>query len=161
MPITIRIKQHPFVLSRQWTEGHRLTAGEAQALTQLFAENVRNNCAKWVERECDDGGELSAEQHLALQDRIAAYAEQYQFTARPPAPVPIGPVERHAKEIAQERGRIELGLGPDEPVPSDIVTKYEQTLEVQQEARRRASAEREAARQVLAELVRGGAPGVP
>ena len=63
----------------------------------------------------------------------------------------------HAKLLAEERGRVELGLGPDEPVPSAVAARHEQTLEVQQEARRRAGAEREAAEQALAELVGAGA----
>jgi rubrerythrin len=74
--ITIQGKQ--FSIIQPYTAGHPLTDGEAGALNQTFAENIRNNTAKWVQ-EALDGNSFDQDE---LQSKIADYAESYEFGAR-------------------------------------------------------------------------------
>lgn len=74
--ITIQGKQ--FSIPQPYTEGHPLTANEAGALNQTFAENIRNNTAKWVQ-EALDGNTFEQD---VLQSKIGDYADNYEFGAR-------------------------------------------------------------------------------
>ena len=84
-PLSIRIRTYTFSLAPRFAEGTVLTLGEAQAMNQLFCENVRNNTDQWVIAELDAGPQdagLSQDQVQELQERITAYAEAYQFLPR-------------------------------------------------------------------------------
>jgi hypothetical protein len=84
-PLSIRIRNYTFTLAPRFAEGTVLTLGEAQAMNQLFCENVRNNTDQWVIAELDRapaGATLSQAQINDLQERIRQYAEAYQFLPR-------------------------------------------------------------------------------
>ncbi len=76
--VEITIAGHPFHAPVPYSEGHQLRANEANALNQVFHENLRNNFAKKVKDAKDSG----AFDHQALQDSFLEYARNYQFGVR-------------------------------------------------------------------------------
>lgn len=64
---SVTIAGKVFTLPMPYEEGHELSAGEANALNQLFHENVRNNLASKVK-----AGEID-------QEGVSAYAQEYKF----------------------------------------------------------------------------------
>lgn len=81
MTLLIRIQQHDFTLTQRYEPGHVCSPGEAAALNQVFAENIRNNVAKWVIRELGPDKILPTDVHERLQSKISRYADSYQFRA--------------------------------------------------------------------------------
>lgn len=75
----ITIAKHVFSIPQPFAAGHVMTEGEAKALNQTFAENIRNNMAKAVETAFGEKPteELSPE---TIADYVSKYAESYQFT---------------------------------------------------------------------------------
>ena len=75
----ITIAKHVFTIPQPFVAGHVLTEGEAKALNQTFAENIRNNMANAVATAYSDKptDELSPE---TIVDYVTKYAESYQFT---------------------------------------------------------------------------------
>lgn len=74
----ITIQGKTFNIPQPYTEGHPLTANEASALNQTFAENIRNNTAKWI----TDAVEKNTFDQEDLQSKIADYADNYEFGIR-------------------------------------------------------------------------------
>lgn len=99
----ITIAGFSIVLPIRFAEGHVCNANEAKALQQTFAENVRNNMAKFVAKAKTDAGPdgLSPEVTAALHGKISDYATNYQFAARQRAE-PVDPVEREARKLARQ-----------------------------------------------------------
>jgi pyruvate/2-oxoglutarate dehydrogenase complex dihydrolipoamide acyltransferase (E2) component len=149
---TITIRGHRFVLARQWEQGHQLTDGEAAALTNLFAENVRNNVDQWVASVVGAGEELAPEDHAALQARIAAYADGYVFNPRPGLRRAESLGEQALRELATERARIRLGLGPDDLVTDEDLAVELADPKVRTQAAQAAAIRRRVAQQALADL---------
>jgi predicted nuclease with TOPRIM domain len=56
--------------------------GEAHALKQTLAENLRNNFAAAVKKELNGAESLSEEQVAKLQSEFADYATKYEFGIR-------------------------------------------------------------------------------
>ena len=108
MPLKIRIQQHDFTFPERYSEGHVCTAGEAAALNQVFAENIRNNVFNWVGRTMQEHGTsvLSPEAHSDLQGKIEDYAGQYQFRVRNRARPPTA-LESAIDEIAISQAEVE------------------------------------------------------
>lgn len=69
---SVTIQGHLFTMSAPYKVGHVLTAGEAQALNQLRAENVRNNFAARMKAAAEKGQSLG-------QSELTAYDESYAF----------------------------------------------------------------------------------
>lgn len=94
----ITIAGHKFSIPQPYAEGHVLTAGEASALNQTFAENVRNNMAKKV-KELGD----TTDAHEAVEK----YAEEYQFGVRNAAGPRVArdPVRAEAISLAKAKIR--------------------------------------------------------
>ena len=151
----IRIRGHLFEIPREWRAGHTLSPGEAQAMTQLFTENIRNNVDQWVVGEVDKaaGGQLSAGVHQELQRRIEEYVGRYEFRERPTVPPRASPLERHVQLVAEEKVRQERGLGPEEPVPAGYLGPWLNDREVREEAKKRLEIEQRVARVALEMLL--------
>lgn len=138
----IRIRQYTFTLSEPYRAGHVINAAEAQAMNSLRAENVRNNMAKVVGDELAvlaDGKLLSAEQQAELQARITDYDGKYQFVERHRPAAGLGPIEKEALTIAEERVRARFAQAGD--LPDELRIRNETlaeatTAEVQELARR-------------------------
>lgn len=155
-PITIRIRQYAFQFPSRYREGTVLTIGEAKALNQLLAENIRNNVDQWVtkaEAELPVGELIPQAIHSALQNKIASYAMKYEFRAREAKNKP-GLIEIEARELAEQEAR-QLGRGPDQEDWELVVTELMSLPKIQDEARHRAKAKREIAQQMLNELING------
>jgi hypothetical protein len=111
----IKIQDIVFACPRPYAEGHVLTAGEATALNQTFAENIRNNTAALVkarndlQERADKGEDINGSQIRSdeeLIDEFEKYARQYEFGIRSVRGVSEGrlnPVEREARKIATQQ----------------------------------------------------------
>lgn len=67
-----------FSILQPYGEGHVLTAGEASALNQTFAENIRNNFAAKV-KEAVEANTFDQE---VFQGALDDYQEEYEFGVR-------------------------------------------------------------------------------
>jgi hypothetical protein len=103
-PLRIRIRSHEFTIAPRFASGTVITLGEAQALNQLFSENVRNNVDQWVVNALDasPAGALDDTATQTLQTRIAEYAERYQFMPRTAGRLRPSAIEVEAQRIAAE-----------------------------------------------------------
>jgi hypothetical protein len=93
-----------------FAEGHTLTAGEASALNQTFAENVRNNLASKAKDKTDKEGKVTAGTPIT-QEMVDAYAAGYEFGVRAAgggSESRLSPVEREARRIAREKVEAKL-----------------------------------------------------
>lgn len=86
--------------------GHVMTQGEADAMNQLFAENLRNSFSKRIKTALDanDGKLLSPEALADFQVQMDTYASKYSFdnTSRQRAPRVVDPVERKLLKMAEQ-----------------------------------------------------------
>lgn len=114
-PRNIIIAGNQFSLAQPFDEGHVCTAGEAKALNQLFAENVRNNLAEKVKGGLDQAG-------------VTEYANSYEFSVSAPARQRLDPVEAEARKIA--KGHIRTQLASMEP-PTKIDDYEEDAIEAE------------------------------
>lgn len=78
-------------LPQPYSEGHSCTKGEADALNQTLAENVRNNLAKKVKEAPD-----------TAQTLVDTYLETYQMGARIGGVSRRDPVEKEMYAIAED-----------------------------------------------------------
>lgn len=91
---SVTIAGESVTLPEPFAEGHTCTANEAQALNQVFAENVRNNLANQVKARAD--GEDP-------QSIVDSYIKTYEFGVRSGGGGrSADPVEREAMNIARE-----------------------------------------------------------
>lgn len=111
----IVIQGYDFTIPAPFAEGHPLTANEAAAMNQLYAENVRNNSASRIKAAVkaaeEAGTEFSldttmvgeGEDAVTLRASIEDYAENYEFGARRTSTrEPVDPVQREALRIAKD-----------------------------------------------------------
>jgi len=151
-PLTIRIRNHQFALSPRFAEGTVLTLGEAQAMNQLFCENVRNNTDQWVIAAISEAGDapLPKEKLEELQSRITEYAEKYQFQPRAAIKLRATAVEVEAREVAKEMAE---GRGLRDQALEDEILRLMQDPTVQTIARERLIQQQIIAQQELARLL--------
>lgn len=154
---TIRIRQHRFYIRRSWPEGHVLTLGEAQALTQLAMENIRNNVDEWVVgRDRQQGtGQLGWEEHQGLEQKINQYADGYEFKSRRGGGAEGtggSHFDRMLRRVAEERAGSRLQLGGVSPTQREIEAEQENP-ECRAEAERRLVVEQRVAQRALEELL--------
>ena len=84
----IRVQGIIFDISAPYTEGHKLSAAEANALNQMRAENVANNVRPAVKRVAQElwgqdslPGEQTVPEELFnnLQEKVTSYDKVYHF----------------------------------------------------------------------------------
>lgn len=93
--ITIAGKVH--TVPQPYTEGHVISAAEAAALNQTYAENLRNNLAPRLKAHLESG----TYDFATFQGHVDAYASEYTFGFRPTR---VGdPVLKEALSIAKEK----------------------------------------------------------
>jgi hypothetical protein len=97
--LLISISKIPVPLHPRFHAGHILTAPEALALNQTFAENIRNNMAPKI-KKLQEAGELTPEQTAAFVAEAQAYAKTYEFSSSRTSRVVRDPVETEAHKIA-------------------------------------------------------------
>lgn len=119
----ITIQGMQFEVDRPYVAGtHELTAGEAHALNQTRAENLRNNFASVVRAAMDDyrkanglaeDAEVPVDQldKEDLESKFASYASEYEFAVGGGGGprTPVDPVLREAQRIATTKVKEALG----------------------------------------------------
>lgn len=116
----ITIAGRTFNVPSPFSEGHVLSANEAQALNQTFHENIRNNTAKKIKEKTDE----------EAQSIVDDYANDYQFGVRSGGGGFRGDaVMTEAMAIAREAVRRGLrakgyALSGDNKVPATKVTEF-------------------------------------
>jgi hypothetical protein len=93
--ITIAGKVH--TVPQPYEEGHVISAAEAAALNQTYAENLRNNLAPKVKAHIDAG----TYDEVTFQNHVDEYAADYVFGFRPGRTA--DPVAREAMAIAKDK----------------------------------------------------------
>jgi hypothetical protein len=157
----IKIQDIIFACPRPYAEGMTLTAGEAQALNQTFAENIRNNTATWVKERNElkdkvDAGEDVNGSKVKTDDELVEefeqYARNYQFGVRSAGrglESRLNPVEREARRIAMDQIKTALKAknikisSVDEEKMEALVQQLSAKEEVVAEARRRVESVKE------------------
>lgn len=140
---TIRIKGYSFSLSNPYTEGHSLTAAEAQALNKLREENISNNFRSQVNEQVSRlaPGELLAQSVLdSLQQALTAYDELYQFNMKA-GRNRLGDIDKEILAVARERAIYQAG--PDADL-QPLIDEFVKLPAVIEEARNRVAAARSA-----------------
>lgn len=94
----VTIAGEVFKINPRYSEGHALTENEAAALNQTYFENIRNNMAKAVA----EAKEANAFDTDVMQDKITAYANEYEFGARRGPGAPRDPVGAEAFRLAKK-----------------------------------------------------------
>lgn len=100
----ITIAGQSFTAPQPYAEGHSLTANEAAALNQTYAENLRNNFASKV-KEAVEAGSFDLE---LFQSRFEEYANEYEFGVRTGGGRSGDAVMVEAMKIARESVRAAL-----------------------------------------------------
>lgn len=101
----ITIAGQSFSIPVPFAEGDVLTAGEANAMNQTFAENIRNNMAAQIKTGLEGkpaNGDQPAEEPLTieqLQAKVTDYATKYEFGVRAAGEPRMDPEEREARNI--------------------------------------------------------------
>ena len=160
-PITlITIQGIEFEVPQPYTEGHVVTAGEASALNQTLAENLRNNFAPKVKAaaaEYRKTNNLAEDAEVApsnldsdaLQADLDKYAETYEFGVRTAGGTrtPMDPVGREAHRIATERvvaalkkNNIKLNSVSKEKMSELVTSTVAKYPDITAEAKRRVEA---------------------
>lgn len=91
----ITIQGTQYTIPANYAEGHVLTEGEASAMNQLFAENIRNNFAGKIK-----AAEEKKEARPG-QAELDKYCEEYKFGARGPGGPKLDPIEAEARRLAE------------------------------------------------------------
>ena len=100
----ITIATKVFSVPQPYAEGHVLSSGEASALNQTYAENLRNNFAKKV-KEAVDAGTFDEDM---IQSQLSDYATEYEFGVRVGGTRSSDPVGSEALSIMKEQVRLAL-----------------------------------------------------
>lgn len=96
------IAGHTFSILQPYTEGHVLTTGEASAMNQVFAENIRNNFAAKV-KEAEAAGSFESD---VFQGQLDDYMIDYEFGVRRGGGGRTGdPIQSEALIIAKDKVR--------------------------------------------------------
>lgn len=156
--LKIRISQYAFLVGAPYRAGHSLTANEAEALNRLRAENIRNNVKRWVDQAEPTRGLIPQAELNALAERIAQYAQGYEFAApaEPKGGIRKTGFETEIENIARERVEAKLrltGITLSKEAHADAIEGEMKLSEVQLEARKRFEARATLAANELKELL--------
>jgi len=95
---TYTIAGESFSVPLPYVPGHRLTEGEANALNQTWAENIRNNLASRI-KEAKEAGSFD---QSVFQGSVDDYADSYEFGVRTGGGRTGDPVMAEAMTIARD-----------------------------------------------------------
>jgi hypothetical protein len=145
----ITIQGITFVIPAPYHTGYVVTAAEAAALNQTYAENLRNNFAKSVKAAAEAGADVDVE---SLQAQLTEYASTYEFQGRRRSvATPIDPVARESYKIAKaavvealQKRSIKVKDLPEGKLDALIAGLIEKNPEITEEARRRVAVTTEA-----------------
>lgn len=141
----LTIKGYTFNLTAPYSEGHKLTAGEAQALNDLRRENIGNNFRPQVAEQVAriGTGDLLSQSALdGLQASLTAYDQSYRF-AEKSGRSRLGDLDIEARVVATERAR-QQGHSLSSEQINALVEEFVKLPAVLEEARTRVAARRSA-----------------
>lgn len=125
---TYTIAGESFSIPRPYKHGHVLNEGEATALNQTFAENVRNNLASKLKEEKEAGSfDVSV-----FQAKVDDYCESYEFGVRTGGGRSSDPVMTEALAIARDLVRkaiVAKGIKLADVKAANITELAKQTIE--------------------------------
>lgn len=78
----LTIQGYEFTVPAPFVAGYAITEGEASALNQLLAENVRNNFAGKIKAEKEKAEAEGREPNEFTQEDLDAYVTDYEFGVR-------------------------------------------------------------------------------
>lgn len=141
-----------FTIPQPFEAGHVCTEGEARALNQLLAENVRNNMAAKVKAG------------TATADDVLAYAKDYEFSVASVPQAKLDPVENECRKLARAAIKAELGKQGvkleqvDEGALAEEILRVAAMPEIRKVAEGIVNARKKSANIQLGSLGIGGAP---
>ncbi len=141
-----------FTIPQPFEAGHVCTEGEARALNQLLAENVRNNMAAKVK-----AGTVTA-------DDVLTYAKDYEFSVASVPQAKLDPVENECRKLARAAIKAELGKQGvkleqvDEGALAEEILRVAAMPEIRKVAEGIVNARKKSANIQLGSLGIGGAP---
>lgn len=141
-----------FTIVQPFETGHVCTEGEARALNQLLAENVRNNMAAKVKAG------------TATADDVLAYAKAYEFSVASVPQAKLDPVENECRKLARAAIKAELGKQGvkleqvDEGALAEEILRVAAMPEIRKVAEGIVNARKKSANIQLGSLGIGGAP---
>lgn len=152
------IAGHTFSVFQPFHEGHKITSGEASALNQVFAENIRNNFASKV-KDAVEAGSFELE---VFQGQLDDYMADYEFgVRRGGGGRTADPVQAEALIIAKDKVRkalVKKGHALKD-VPASEITRLAKDIiasgkypEILDAARARVAAQQEVADIEIGEL---------
>lgn len=141
-----------FQVVQPYAEGHVLTSGEASALNQTYAENIRNNFAARV-KDAVEAGTFDQE---VFQGQLDDYMGEYEFGVRRGGGGRSGdPVMAEAMTIARDKVRQAIkraGKHKLSDVPASEITRLAKELissgkypQIMEAAKARVDAQRDVA----------------
>lgn len=103
--LEITIQNQPFSIPHLYVPGAvTLTEGEAHALQQVYAENLRNNFATQMKKRADEIAEAQAKGTAVPnplgQEDLDRYAASYSFGVRASGGIAVNPVEAEERRLA-------------------------------------------------------------
>lgn len=152
----VTIAGREFTIPQPYVAGHALTEGEAKALNQVLAENIRNNMASKVKAAVEGVAKEGEPTIDSIDAFVANYAAAYEFNAVTAGERRVtDPLEVEAISIAREilKGALrEKGISylkvPEEK-RNAMVLGIAQKESVVKEAKKRLDAKRKAAEAAL------------
>lgn len=131
-----------FLVPAPFVPGHVCTDGEASALNQVLAENVRNNLVGRAKREPEEG----EAPFIITQEAVDEYVADYEFGVRRGGTreAALPPEEREARKIASEKVRaalqkagIKISTVDKDKMDQLVLQAIEKYPEIKKEAERR------------------------
>ena len=152
----VTIAGREFTLPQPYVPGHVLTEGEAKALNQVLAENIRNNMATKVKAAVEGTAKEGEPTIDSIDAFVSAYAASYEFNATTAGERRVtDPLEVEAISIAREilKGALKANgisyLKVPEEKRNAMVAEIAQKDSVVKEAKKRLDAKRKAAEAAL------------
>lgn len=100
---SITLQGSKFNIPEPFEPGYTLrNVGEARALNQALAKNLRNNFVKRVRDTLNGSESLTPEQEQQLQQELEKYASEYEFGTRTGRTVTRDPVEKEMKRLMRD-----------------------------------------------------------
>lgn len=125
---TITIQGAKFQVPSPFTVGYTLQSdGEAAALNQVYAENLRNNFASKVKEKKNGDAELPEDVVLELQRQLEEYAGKYAFGVRSGRGPAKDPLDKEMVRLARDdyvaAFRAKYSRAPDKEMIAEAIEK--------------------------------------
>lgn len=152
----ITLQGHTVAVPVPFAEGYVLRENDANALNQVYAENIRNNIASQVRRTKEQEGRdlTTAEIQTALDEYVQTYDFGMRVAGSGPR-APADPIEAEALRLAKEAVKTALrnrGVKLKEMEPGQINDLAQQVLGKNPQLRDTARANVEARKDLLSEI---------